>query len=194
MKKLLLIILLLFCFANNQFAQGKLVVIYADPSANTTNYALTTKLYDAIQETDNRMLLYISNANKPLVSNSIYDMKNVVDQLSKIKPTEPNYIFDIDSLNRLLNFESSLSNISQRDFDIRDEIFFFFFFDTQKFIESNLVEKVAEALLLSNRLINKKGLLPSCKVKIYLGNSDAYSNKQMIRQIKEEKGYDIIEY
>lgn len=194
MKNTVYIFLFFFCISFNLSAQGKLVVIYAYPSANVSNFALSAKLYDAIQETDNRMLLYISNASKPLVSTSIYEMKSVVDQLSKIKPTEPNYTFDLDSLNMLLNNESSIANISQRENDIKDELYFFFFFDTEKFINSNLVEKVAETLLLSNRLINKKGLLPSCHVKIYLGNADAVADKQILRTIKEEKGYDIIEY
>lgn len=194
MKKYFLFAILVLLINFFASAQGKLVVIYADPSANETNYALSNKLYDALQETDNRMLLYISKARTPIVSNSIYDMKNSIDQLSKIKSITPNYSFDIDSINRLLNEESSLSNISTRESDIKDDIFFFFFFDAEKCIKENLIENFSERLLLSNRLINKNGLLPSCKIKIYLSNADDSIARKYIHTLKEEKGYDIIAY
>jgi len=194
MKKIVLIFLMGVFNIIQSYAQGKLVVIYADPSLNTSTYSLSTKLYDALQETDTRMLLYISNADKPLISNSIYDTKNIIDKLSKLKPIAPNYSKDIDSLNRLLNAEASLAGISERALDIKDDIHFFFFFDAEKCMQQNLIEKVAEKLLLTNRLMNKYGLLPSCKVRVYLSNTDNDAIKKYIRLLKEEKGYDIIEY
>lgn len=192
MRTCFLFILLIFSLRVS--AQGKLVVIYADASANTTNYALSNKLYDAIQETESRLILYISNESKPLICTSIYDMSNLVDKLSKLKPVEPNCTFDLDSINRLLNHENSMDGIGLRENNVSDDLLFFFFFNAERCRNNNQLEKIADALLLSNRLVNKEGLLPSCKVRIYLSDSDSELDKKYIRKIKEEKGYDVVTY
>lgn len=188
------ILICIFLISIEATAQGKLVVIYADPSENTTNYSLNNKLYDAIQETDSRLILFISNGANPLVSTSIYDMQSIIDRLSKVKPIEPNYNYDLDSLNRLLNKETSLDGIGIRNKNISDDFHFFFFFDAEKCRKLNQVEKVAEALLLSNRLINKDGLVPSCRIRIYLNNALSETDTLYIRKIREEKMYDVVTY
>lgn len=188
------LLVFIFLFSIEVKAQGKLVVIYADPSGNTTNYSLNNKLYDAIQETDSRLILYISNGMSPLVSTSFYDMQSIIDKLSRVNSKDPNYNYDLDSLNRLLDKETSLDGIGIRGKDISDDLLFFFFFNAEKCRKLNQVEKVAEALLLSNRLINKEGLVPSCRVRIYLSDAETEVDKLYIRKIREEKGYDVVSY
>jgi hypothetical protein len=176
-------------------AQGKLVFMYADASANTSNQALTTKLYDALQETDSRLLVYISNGANPVVSTSIYDMQNVVNALSTLKPPLPNVVFDVDSINRIFNAESSFdfSNLSSSK-NNADDLFFFFFFDVNTCRLDKQIEKIAERILLSNRLISKNGLNANCKIRIYFNNVQSEIDKNYIRYIKEEKGYEVVEY
>lgn len=176
-------------------AQGKLVFMYADASANTSNQALTTKLYDALQETDSRLLVYISNGVNPVVSTSIYDMQNVVNTLSKLKPPLPNVAFDVDSINRIFNAESSFdfSNLNSSK-NNADDLFFFFFFDVNTCRLNKQIEKIAERLLLSNRLISKNGLNANCKIRIYFNNVQSEIDKNYIRYIKEVKGYEVVEY
>ena len=176
-------------------AQGKLVFMYADASANTSNQALTTKLYDALQETDSRLLVYISNGANPVVSTSIYDMQNVVNALSTLKPPLPNVVFDVDSINRIFNAESSFdfSNLSSSK-NNADDLFFFFFFDVNTCRLDKQIEKIAERILLSNRLISKNGLNANCKIRIYFNNVQSEIDKNYIRCIKEEKGYEVVEY
>jgi hypothetical protein len=193
MKYLVLLsFLLTSTFVN---AQGKLVFMYADASANTSNQALTTKLYDALQETDSRLLVYISNGANPVVSTSIYDMQNVVNALSTLKPPLPNVVFDVDSINRIFNAESSFdfSNLSSSK-NNADDLFFFFFFDVNTCRLDKQIEKIAERILLSNRLISKNGLNANCKIRIYFNNVQSEIDKNYIRYIKEEKGYEVVEY
>jgi hypothetical protein len=193
MKYLVLLsFLLTSTFVN---AQGKLVFMYADASANTSNQALTTKLYDALQETDSRLLVYISNGVNPVVSTSIYDMQNVVNTLSKLKPPLPNVAFDVDSINRIFNAESSFdfSNLNSSK-NNADDLFFFFFFDVNTCRLNKQIEKIAERLLLSNRLISKNGLNANCKIRIYFNNVQSEIDKNYIRYIKEVKGYEVVEY
>jgi hypothetical protein len=169
--------------------------MYADASANTSNQALTTKLYDALQETDSRLLVYISNGVNPVVSTSIYDMQNVVNTLSKLKPPLPNVAFDVDSINRIFNAESSFdfSNLNSSK-NNADDLFFFFFFDVNTCRLNKQIEKIAERLLLSNRLISKNGLNANCKIRIYFNNVQSEIDKNYIRYIKEVKGYEVVEY
>jgi hypothetical protein len=169
--------------------------MYADASANTSNQALTTKLYDALQETDSRLLVYISNGVNPVVSTSIYDMQNVVNTLSKLKPPLPNVAFDVDSINRIFNAESSFdfSNLYSSK-NNADDLFFFFFFDVNTCRLNKQIEKIAERLLLSNRLISKNGLNANCKIRIYFNNVQSEIDKNYIRYIKEVKGYEVVEY
>lgn len=193
MKYLTLILFLLTSsFAN---AQGKLVFMYADASSNTNNQLLTTKLYDALQETDSRLLVYISNGINPVVSTSIYDMQNVVNTLSKLQTPLPNVLFDIDSINRIFNSESSFdfSNLNSSK-NNADDLFFFFFFDVNTCRLNKQIEKIAERILLSNRLISKNGLNSNCKIRIYFSNVQSELDKNYIRYIKEEKGYEVVEY
>ena len=193
MKYLVLLsFLLTSTFVN---AQGKLVFMYADASANTSNQALTTKLYDALQETDSRLLVYISNGANPVVSTSIYDMQNVVNALSTLKPPLPNVVFDVDSINRIFNAESSFdfSNLNSSK-NNADDLFFFFFFDVNTCRLDKQIEKIAERILLSNRLISKNGLNANCKIRIYFNNVQSEIDKNYIRYIKEEKGYEVVEY
>ena len=193
MKYLVLLsFLLTSTFVN---AQGKLVFMYADASANTSNQALTTKLYDALQETDSRLLVYISNGANPVVSTSIYDMQNVVNALSTLKPPLPNVVFDVDSINRIFNAESSFdfSNLNSSKSNA-DDLFFFFFFDVNTCRLDKQIEKIAERILLSNRLISKNGLNANCKIRIYFNNVQSEIDKNYIRYIKEEKGYEVVEY
>ena len=193
MKYLVLLsFLLTYTFVN---AQGKLVFMYADASANTSNQALTTKLYDALQETDSRLLVYISNGANPVVSTSIYDMQNVVNALSTLKPLLPNVVFDVDSINRIFNAESSFdfSNLNSSK-NNADDLFFFFFFDVNTCRLEKQIEKIAERILLSNRLISKNGLNSNCKIRIYFSNVQSEFDKNYIRYIKEEKGYEVVEY
>ena len=190
-------LVLLSFFLTSTFvnAQGKLVFMYADASANTSNQALTTKLYDALQETDSRLLVYISNGANPVVSTSIYDMQNVVNALSKLKPPLPNVVFDVDSINRIFNAESSFdfSNLNSSK-NNADDLFFFFFFDVNTCRLEKQIEKIAERILLSNRLISKNGLNANCKIRIYFSNVQSEIDKNYIRYIKEEKGYEVVEY
>ena len=193
MKYLVLLsFLLTSTFVN---AQGKLVFMYTDASANTSNQALTTKLYDALQETDSRLLVYISNGANPVVSTSIYDMQNVVNALSTLKPPLPNVVFDVDSINRIFNAESSFdfSNLNSSK-NNADDLFFFFFFDVNTCRLDKQIEKIAERILLSNRLISKNGLNANCKIRIYFNNVQSEIDKNYIRYIKEEKGYEVVEY
>lgn len=190
--------LLLFCFllsATLVHAQGKLVFMYADASANENNQALTTKLYDALQETDSRVLVYISNGSTPIVSTSIYDMQNVVNSLSKLHPPFPNAIFDVDSINRIFNSESAFdfTNTSNAKSNA-DDLLFFFFFDVNSCRLNNQIGKIAERILLSNRLISKNGLNANCKIRIYFSNVQTTADKNYLRFLKEEKGYEVVEY
>ncbi len=185
---------IVFLFSIEVKAQGKWVVIYADASENLTNYALNNKLYDAIQETDSKLILFISNGVNPLVSTSIYDMQSIIDKLSKIKPIEPNVGFDLDSINRLLSIEAVLDGVSIRDKKNSDDFNFFFFFNSEKCRKNNQLEKIAEALVLSNRLLNKDGLLPTCKIRIYLSDVNSDEDKLYVKKIREEKKYEVVVY
>ena len=191
--KYLFSIVLLF-IVNFLNAQGKVVVMYADPSANIDNTHLSSKLYDALQESDSKIILYISNGNSPIVCNSIYEMQTVIDKLSKIKPTTPSYSFDLDSMNRLFNLDSNFSNINERDNNIIDDTWFFFFYNAEKARLLNQVDKFSEALLLSNRYITKTGLAKNCVVRIYISDVITEADKQFVEKLRKEKDYDIIVY
>jgi hypothetical protein len=122
-------------------------------------------------------------------------MQNVVNTLSKLKPPLPNVAFDVDSINRIFNAESSFdfSNLNSSK-NNADDLFFFFFFDVNTCRLNKQIEKIAERLLLSNRLISKNGLNANCKIRIYFNNVQSEIDKNYIRYIKEVKGYEVVEY
>ncbi len=176
-------------------SQSKTVVIYADPSQNINNYSLSNKLYDVAQETESKVLIYISNGTTPIVATSIYDMQDVVAKLSRIKSTEIDYKFDLDSINRLFTNENILSSIAFRENNsLNDEVYFFFFFDIKKCREKEQVEKFVEMLLLSNRLLQKQGLITNCKVKIYLSGIQSTEDAEYLSYLKQTNAYTFIEY
>lgn len=186
--------IVLFFIVNFANAQGKIVVMYADPSSNINNTHLTSKLYDALQETDSKILLYISNAHSPLVCNSIFEMQTVMNVLSKLKPQSSDYAFDLDSINKMFNLDSSFANINQRDNNLVDDTWFFFFFNAEKARTLDQVNEFSEALLLSNRYITKTGLAHNCKVRIYISDVNSDIDKMFVQKLRNEKEYDIVVY
>lgn len=190
------IFIVLFLFLSRvAYSQEKIVIVYVDPSEQTTTYSLSNKLYDAVQETESKVLIYISNGKNPIVGTSIYDMQSISSALSGLKPVKNDVVFDLDSINRILNKENLLSDIAQREPNVaNDEVLFFFFFDIKKCRDDKQIERIAERLILSNRLMNKQGLWPGCKVRVYLTGLQSDEDRMYLNQLKETSTYTIVEY
>ena len=193
MKKSLLI-LVVFLFTKLAFSQDKILVVYADASAISNQFSFRNKLINAIQDSEHKLILFISNGSKPLVSTNIYDTQQLLDRVEKINPPVPNVILDLDSLNKLFGNDSILSDVSIRAKDIQESINFYFFFNAKQCRMLKQDQRIARAFLLSNRIITKKGLMPSCQVKLFIQNISSAEDSAYFKKIKQEGLFEIDPY
>lgn len=192
MKSLIVVIFLLFQLS--AFSQSKALVIYAFPGENASAFSLSNKLYDAIQESESKLIVFVSNGKNPLVCNNIYESQKIIDKVSKLKMENLNVFFDLDSLNKLIDTDSLLSTVKATANELKDDIDFFFFFDAKKCRELKLDQKIAEKLLLANRLLSKDGLAQGCRAKLYIQSISSKEDTIYFRKIKDEGLFSIIEY
>ncbi len=175
-------------------AQDKILLVYADASAMYSQFSIRNKLFNAVQDSEHKLFLYISNGKQPLVSTNIYDTQQFVDKIAKLNPPKPNVVFDLDSLNKLLGSDSLLSEVSLRATDVQENFIFYFFFNAAQCRLQKQDVRIARALLLSNRLITKNGLLPSCRAKLYIQNISTAADSVYFRKIQEEGLFEVEAY
>lgn len=192
MKRIILLILLFFQLSS--YSQNRSLVIYVDPSENFSAFSLSNKLYDAIQESESKLLVFVSNGNNPLVCNSIYESQRIIDKVSKLKVENVNIFFDLDSLNKKIVSDSILTDVKATANELKDEIDFFFFFDAKKCRLEKLDQRIAEKFLLSNRLLSKDGLAPGYRAKLYIQSISSKEDTLYFREVSENGIFSVIEY
>jgi hypothetical protein len=192
MKYWILTLSILFTISAN--AQENTLVIYVDPSASANKFALRNKLYSAIQDSEFNLILYISNGIKPLVSTNIYEAQKLIDQLDKLTPSKPNASFDLDSINNLLNKDSLASEIKMRTRELRENLVFYFFLDATQCRTEKQDVLIAEALLLSNRLMYKRGLINGVSAQMYFQNPSNSLDSAYLKNIANSSIFNIVRY
>ncbi len=188
------LILYIVLFTNLAFSQDKILVVYADASVISNQFSFRNKLINAIQDSEHKLILFVSNGNKPFVTTNIYDTQQLLDRVEKLNPPMPNVILDLDSLNELFGNDSILSDVSIRATDIQESINFYFFFNANQCRMLKQDQRIARAFLLSNRLITKKGLMPSCKAKLFIQNISSAEDSAYFKKIKQEGLFEIDPY
>lgn len=190
-----IILFVLFMIVNySAKSQSKALVIYVEPAENNFAFSLSNKLFDAIQESESKLILFVSNGTNPLISKNIFESQLVIDKVSKLKSNNVNVLFDLDSLNNILRTDSILIDVRNAANELRNEIEFFFFFDAMKCRVEKQDQKIAEKFLLSNNLLNKDGLLPNCNAKLYIQSISSKEDTLYFKKIKEEALFKVIEY
>jgi hypothetical protein len=176
------------------YAQDKILFVYADASTNLSQFSIRNKLFNAVQDSEHKLILYISNGKSPLVSSNIYETQLLVDKISKLSIPEPNIVFDLDSINKLFCADSILSEVSLRASDIKENFVFYFFFNAAQCRLKKQDVRIARALLLSNRLMTKNRLLSSCRAKLYIQNISTAADSVYFRKIQEEGVFEVEAY
>lgn len=192
--RVLFFLLILILTTKICIAQDKILLVYADASTLSSQFSIRNKLFNAVQDSEHKLILYISNGNIPLVSTNLYDTQQLVDKIAKLNPPKPNVVFDLDSLNKLVGSDSLLSEISLRATEVQENFIFYFFFNAAQCRLLKQDQRIARAWLLSNRLINKNGLLPSCRAKLYIQNISTAADSVYFRKIQEEGVFEVEAY
>jgi len=192
--RVVFLFLSLFLITTVCIAQDKILLVYADASNLSSQFSIRNKLFNAVQDSEHKLILYISNGKQPLISTNIYDTQQLVDKIAKLNPPKPNIVFDLDSLNKLFSSDSLLSEVSLRATDVRENFIFYFFFNSTQCRLQKQDVRIARALLLSNRLITKNGLLPSCRAKLYIQNISTAEDSVYFRKIQEEGIFEVEAY
>lgn len=175
-------------------AQDGVLIIYADASNVPYKFPFRNKLASAIQDSEYKLMLYVSNGNNPMVCTNVYETQSVLEKVAKFNAPKPNVSFDLDSINKLFSRDSILSEISQRASEIQERVQFYFFLNAADCRENKQDIHIAKALLLSNRLINKNGMLSNCRAKLYVQNLNTHADSLYFRKIEEEGLFEVESY
>lgn len=172
-------------------AQDKNLIIYVDASVKTAEFSLRNKIASAIQDSEYKLLLYLSNGKNPISTNNVYESTSMLEKISKVSNNAPNNAFDIDSLNRIFTADSMFSEVSNRANQLKEKYVFYFFFNAE---QSRLLKQdiyLARALLLSNRLIDKRGLNPNVQTKIFLQGVDQAKDSVYLNSILDDELFEV---
>lgn len=190
MKFFYIHIFLLFTFLSLN-AQDKNLIIYVDASNKSYEFSMRNKIASAIQDSEYKLLLYLSNGSHPITTNNIYESTALLDKISNLSNNSPNNSFDIDSLNRMFSSDSMFSGISYRANQLKEKYVFYFFFNAE---QSRILKQdiyMARALLLSNRLLDKKGLNANVQAKIFLQSSTTKLDSVYYNKLIDEGVFEV---
>ncbi len=188
-KKICLFIFLLFSLSS--YAQDKNLIIYVDASIKVSEFSMRNKIASALQDSEYKVLLFISNNKQPLYTKNVYESSSILDKLSKVSNSAPHNYFDIDTLNRLFSLDSMFSEVSLRADHLKEKYVFYFFFNAE---QSKLLKQdiyLARALLLSNRLMDKKGFNANVQAKIFLQSMDQKKDSLYVNALLEEDLFEV---
>lgn len=189
----LLLFFLLFC-VKVSVAQDGILFIYAEASNVPYKFSFRNKLASAIQDSEYKLMLYVSNEKEPLVCTNVYETQSILEKVSMINTPKPNVLFDLDSINKIFSSDSVLSEVSQRATEIQERVQFYFFLNAADCRINKQDVHLAKALLLSNRLINRNGMLPNCRAKLFVQNLNTKADSMYFKNIEQEGLFEIESY
>jgi hypothetical protein len=190
----ILLLHFLVLFSTSIIAQDRTLLVFVDASSSKSKLALRNKVYSAIQDSEFNLILYISNGKKPLVTTNIYEAQKFIDQIPKLNFEKANYSFDLDSINKILSKDSLASDIKLRSRELNEQLDFYFFFDAKKCREQLQDQSIAQALLLSNRLMYKKGIIKGVNARLYIQNINSVDDSAYFKNIEYSTLFDIVKY
>jgi hypothetical protein len=164
-------------------------IIYVDRSNISDVKSLITVVEKIVQEKPNEdFLVYISNDMYPVILTDMNLLSRDLEVLFKITPSAPLNLFEVDSLNALIN--SKLQK--QNDAELNEKVNLFFILDGEHAINSNQTKYLIQRLLLINGWTNKEGLSDNVIVSAYF-KQGGYQGVKMIelKELYNDKEYEI---
>ena len=175
----------------NILAQDKSLIIYVDASIKSAEFSLRNKIASAIQDSEYKILLFISNNNQPIYTKNVYESSSILDKISNVSNNPPNNTFDIDTLNRLFSIDTMFSMVNYRADHLKEKYVFYFFFNAEQSGKLKQDVYLARALLLSNRLMNKRGLHSQVQAKLFLQSTDNKRDSLYFNSLLDEDLFEV---
>lgn len=159
-----------FCICTFSYSQNSKTFIYLDISAsNNMLDIIQDSIKKIIYQNEDDFILFISNGNKPLISNLRTTFQDNLKRLEQDYFNPPDYNLDIELINKLIIDNNFLYDISNNSLDIKLDYLlnFHFFFDEDTYSDFKLDQMFIKKLLFTNALYFKGGIHKDCKVTIH---------------------------
>ena len=155
MKKIIFNILFVLLSVSST-SQSVTSVFYIDASNCGDKLKMIQDEVKSIISNDNsdKILLFISNGESPLIAHNIEDINKSLVRLRMISPPAVDPRYDLESLNREILNNDILSNLvnQSKSNGVRDNINFHFYFDASDYNSLNYKKNIIQLFLLSNNL------------------------------------------
>lgn len=158
------------CLSHFSYSQNSKTFIYVDiSSSNNMLDVIQDSIKKIIYQNEDDFILFISNGDKPLISNLRSKFEDNLKRLELDFFKAPDYSFDVELINKQLVANNFIFDLSNNSPDTRLDYFlnFHFFFDEDTYLDFKLDQRFIKKLLFSNALYFDSGLHQDCKVNIY---------------------------
>ncbi len=158
------------CLSHFSKSQNSKTFIYVDiSSSNNMLDVIQDSIKKIIYQNEDDFILFISNGDKPLISNLRSKFEDNLKRLELDFFKAPDYSFDVELINKQLVANNFIFDLSNNSPDTRLDYFlnFHFFFDEDTYLDFKLDQRFIKKLLFSNALYFDSGLHQDCIVNIY---------------------------
>lgn len=187
MKKLLIIWVFVCLTFSGLYARTN--IIYVDRSQILDVKSLITVVEKIVQEKPNEdFLVYISNDMYPVILKDMSLLTSGLEEMFEIIPSDPEYSFEVDTINALINSKLQMLN----DTELDEKVNLFFILDAEYAINNNQKKKLIQRLLLTNGWTNKDGLSDNVIVSVYFKQGN-YQDLKMneLKDLYNDEKYEI---
>lgn len=171
-------------------------LIYVDASASSSLPQLRSKIQSVVEaHYGQRVLLYVSNGDFPVVAANANSLDSTLDRLEFIRPGHPDYFQDMDSINSLLSDTYPTQTLNGPRDQVNLPVSFCFFLNVSQAALYHEEEVLVDRLLQSNRLIlgqQRQWLLHEAS--IYLDTARSTSGADYLTRLQQQKKYDVYAY